>query len=156
MNSKNKEWVKNNIEKRRAISRKWARNNRPYTYAKKKEYRKTNPLMMNKWSRENPEKKKELNRRWKQENKGKVTASTVARNAIKLKATPKWANLERIEQLYIEAANLGMVVDHIIPLRHPLVCGLHVENNLQLLTKSENCRKSNKFKPYAMSDNDNS
>lgn len=65
------------------------------------------------------------------------------RRARKLHATPSWANLDIIKRIYENAE--GMHVDHIIPLQGELVCGLHVENNLQYLTAEENLRKSNTF-----------
>lgn len=39
----------------------------------------------------------------------------------------------------------GMEVDHIIPLNHPLVCGLHCPANFQYLTREANRKKSNYF-----------
>ena len=56
-----------------------------------------------------------------------------------------WADLEKISEIYSEARKLGMHVDHIIPLKHELVCGLHNEFNLQLLPPNENMAKSNFF-----------
>jgi hypothetical protein len=66
------------------------------------------------------------------------------RQANKIKATPKWANLEKIKQIYLNCPS-GYHVDHIVPLNNSVVCGLHVESNLQYLTAKENMRKSNKF-----------
>ena len=62
-----------------------------------------------------------------------------------MQACPAWANKQDILDVYKEAQYFKLEVDHIIPLNNPLVCGLHVWDNLQLLSRSENARKSNKF-----------
>lgn len=67
------------------------------------------------------------------------------RRARKLQATPKWANLLKIKEIYRDRPK-GMQVDHIIPLKGKLVCGLHVEYNLQYLTPEQNKKKANKYK----------
>ena len=69
----------------------------------------------------------------------------------KLKACPLWANQDAITEIYRQAAEISLQtgiphdVDHEIPLQGKLVCGLHVENNLQIIPASENRQKSNKF-----------
>lgn len=62
--------------------------------------------------------------------------------ASKLKACPKWADIEAIKQFYYNCPE-GYHVDHIIPLQGKYVCGLHVENNLQYLLATENSIKRN-------------
>jgi ribosomal protein L40E len=67
-------------------------------------------------------------------------------------ATPSWADLDKIKEIYklakilTEQTGIQYEVDHIIPINNMFVCGLHVETNLQVITKEENRRKSNKFK----------
>lgn len=80
-------------------------------------------------------------------------ARTAARNAAKLRATPAWADLSAIRLIYEIAATLTAStgepwhVDHVVPLRHPLVCGLHTHQNLQPLRATDNIAKSNRFWP---------
>lgn len=94
------------------------------------------------------EEKKQYIDRVKQNAKAKphvYNAIRAKRRAAKLNATPKWADLEAIKYIYTVAHKAGLEVDHIVPLQGKLVCGLHVENNLQLLTRNENTRKGNRY-----------
>jgi len=81
---------------------------------------------------------------------------TARRRAMKKKANASWANKEYIKDLYANAQEANAIfesigltpnfqIDHIIPLQNDLVCGLHVEHNLQVLPAEENQKKSNKF-----------
>jgi 5-methylcytosine-specific restriction endonuclease McrA len=65
---------------------------------------------------------------------------------------PKWGRKSDIQAMYRAARVLrdqgvDVVVDHVIPLNGELVCGLHVWNNLQHLTRSENSAKGSRFDP---------
>ena len=62
----------------------------------------------------------------------------------KTKQMPKWANKDKIKEVYINRPQ-GYQVDHIIPLKGKLVSGLHVENNLQYLSAFDNRSKNNKL-----------
>lgn len=77
-------------------------------------------------------------------NKADIINNVAERNAKILKATPSWANREKIKEIY-KTCPEGYHVDHIIPLQGDKVSGLHVENNLQHLPASENISKSNKW-----------
>lgn len=46
-----------------------------------------------------------------------------------------------------EATGIQHSVDHIVPLVHPLVCGLHCPANLHVIPLAENVRKSNNWWP---------
>lgn len=83
---------------------------------------------------------------WRKDNKGKILANSKIRKLSALKAIPKWANLRRIKSIYMACADKpGFQVDHIIPILGKNVCGLHVENNLRIITKLDNLEKSNKL-----------
>lgn len=77
-------------------------------------------------------------------NKSDFIARNAKRRAAKLQATPSWADSSKIKEIY-KACPEGSHVDHEIPLTHPLVCGLHVHQNLRILSASENLSKGNKF-----------
>jgi hypothetical protein len=85
----------------------------------------------------------------KRKNKPAAAAKTAARNAGILQATPAWADMKKIRAVYRAAAKLTKEtgiphhVDHMVPLNSKLVCGLHVENNLQVLPWIENLKKWN-------------
>jgi len=88
---------------------------------------------------------------YKIEKRAKHSSYVVERRKKRDQSMPPWANKKAIQSIYIEARQLTAKtgipheVDHIIPSNHPLVCGLHVEYNLQILTESENQEKSNRF-----------
>ncbi len=50
-------------------------------------------------------------------------------------------------KLWYENTPKGMEVDHIVPVVHPLVCGLHVPWNFQYLTRGGNRHKGNRWEP---------
>jgi hypothetical protein len=89
---------------------------------------------------------------------GKYTYKLAWSRARKFKAIPRYTllpkNKKKLLAIYVKAQlkNMGSrtkyEVDHIIPLYHPLVCGLHSHLNLQILPKATNQLKSNQFKPY--------
>lgn len=62
---------------------------------------------------------------------------------------PAWADLTSIKRIYRAAREMTLkygvfyTVDHIVPLKSKVVCGLHCEANLQILTKSDNSKKFN-------------
>lgn len=87
---------------------------------------------------------KSKRREYVKHNMPKVRALNAKRRADSILRTPKWADLEKIKQVYINCPK-GMVVDHIVPLRGKNVSGLHVHTNLQYLTPSENSHKGNRF-----------
>lgn len=112
------------------------------------EYRINNPEKVSQvkkdWYQANSKSTKEKVCIYRKDNRGKCNALSTKYKADKIKATPKWAELDKISIVYQKAKEWGFHVDHIIPLRSKTVCGLHVWSNLQLLDSKLNMQKSNK------------
>ena len=77
------------------------------------------------------------------EHRAEYIARNAYRRAAKTQATPSWADLDKIKQIY-KTCPEGSHVDHEYPLISDWVCGLHVHQNLQHLTAEENMRKGNR------------
>jgi hypothetical protein len=108
-------------------------------------------------------------RQWRKSNEQKIVKNeakewaNAQRRWHKAKASPDWITdreKKQIQELYMLAKThgekMGKVyhIDHIHPLNHHLICGLHVRANLQILEASVNCSKGNKFEPYSESECD--
>jgi hypothetical protein len=132
MCSQSKRYYRANPEKVKAKNKVWKKANRE----KVQQYK-------DKWTKNNPEKTRAADIAWRKANPEKCRAKNAKRRAAKLKATPAWADLKKIEEIYLNCPP-GHQVDHYFPLQSPIMCGLHVENNLQYLPAKENISKGNR------------
>lgn len=91
------------------------------------------------------------NAKWEAANRHIKRAISAHRRAKLRRASVGWANHSTIKQMYATAEQQSIdtgvlhVVDHIIPLSNKLVCGLHCEANLRVITALDNGRKGNKL-----------
>ena len=84
---------------------------------------------------------------------GREVSPSKQRTIIQCLATPKWADKNKIRQIYdyraacdaADPQNAPYHVDHIIPIQGDSVCGLHVHENLRVIPRRENISKKNKF-----------
>jgi len=156
-------------ERKREYSRKYRADRPEWAKMKNAEYRKLHPEYFKEkkrqYDKERPHLRQAQKRRhherhaekirarvaeWKKKNPHLVVAQIAKRDADQLRATPKWADLTKIAEFYRQAKLLSESgtkyhVDHIVPLRSKLVCGLHVEHNLRVTTAEENLRKRNRL-----------
>jgi hypothetical protein len=165
-------WYAQNKERKQSTSRAWKKNNSAAYRAWCAQYYQDNKercnFLTNEWWKRHPELRKEKGDRWSRLNRkkrvaasivyqrvnaGRLNAKRAKRKAIKLSATPLWADGGAIGQYYMIAKflsdELGVVfhVDHVVPLQSKIVCGLHAHTNLTITIGSWNCSKSNKWWP---------
>lgn len=144
-----------NKARRAETSRAWKARNRQKVNALARARHRENPSAATKavrrWQVKNTAWRKDYRRRYRSINPASVAASELKRKRAAKQACVRWADRDFIASIYVRARRLkrctGVAwhVDHVVPLRHPLVCGLHVHENLRVITRRANQSKSNKF-----------
>lgn len=137
-----KKWRTKNPEKAKAIRTRWclANNER-------------NLLNISAWRKKNPINVARASLKYRKKNAAYYAFKLATRRAAQKNAIPKWANMFFISEIYdlskkrTDATGLKWNVDHIVPIQSKLVCGLHVENNLQVITERDNFEKKNHYWP---------
>lgn len=150
-----KAWYENNKEKARDAVKNWHNKNQDRMRELQRNWHSANPERAaekrQRAYRAGREQYLEYAKRVKLENRDFYTQLQRLREAKRSQAFPLWANRKKMNAIYREARRLEQEdgikrhVDHIVPLVHPLVSGLHCEFNLQILTATENVMKHNKF-----------
>lgn len=148
-------WAKENPERRYAIFDKFRSEHREiYREYGRDDYARNKELWLARakaFRAKNPEIIRALKAAWHAEHPGANAHHVGLRRTRKMQAMPPWADMDAIKAMYKEAARLSRQtgtkwhVDHQIPLKHPLVCGLHVAANLQILPAFDNQVKHNAF-----------
>ncbi|MCK5134136.1 MAG: HNH endonuclease [Candidatus Sabulitectum sp.] len=164
-NATSKLWRENNIERNKELKLAWYKTDKGKAYQAKayRKYQAAAPEKYRKWSREyrakNPEACRERIESWRKRNPDKNAAKSQKYRCAKLNAIPSWANDKEILNFYQKAAWLNNAtrgfsglgyfqkwhVDHVVPLQGKLVCGLHTQDNLQVITAKANLSKHNEF-----------
>jgi 5-methylcytosine-specific restriction endonuclease McrA len=143
-----------NPDKPRAAYLAWKAANPDKAAGATKRWRDANPLRVSQsvsaWKSANKERVDAANALWHANNPGARCRHEAMRRVTSKLATPPWADIEAINEIYAECARVSQEtgiqhhVDHIVPLRGRYVTGLHVHYNLQILEAQANRRKSNK------------
>lgn len=106
------------------------------------------------WREKNPNYMAAYLKIWNAANKPLKAGLEALRRSRKLAATPAWltpfqvraiASLYEVAAQLTEATGIPHEVDHITPLQGVNVCGLHVPENLQIISAAENQSKGNRF-----------
>jgi hypothetical protein len=170
--AENNAWKEANADKMRGYKKKWDENNKDKVAAKTRRWYEANKerkVAMDlardklnkeqadarkaKWRQAHRGKANAAGQKWRRNNRDKVNAFKARRKAAELQATPAWAIDFFMEEAYAlaklrtEMFGFEWHVDHIVPLRSKLVCGLHSHDNLRVIPGAENISKGNRHWP---------
>lgn len=150
-------WNKNNPLKVKEKEKRYKQNHKEAVFLRMKKWREKNIeycRIKDKLKRlANLEKYKKNMKQWCDKNKEKLYSYRAKRRALKISAMPKWANEFFIQEAYhlarlrTKVTGIRWSVDHIVPLNSHLVCGLHCEQNLNVIPLINNVAKRNYFWP---------
>lgn len=154
-------WKRNNRERNKAAKRAWEQANpekvKAYTQRIQRKWRAANIELARARVLASKAKNADYYRRktaeWAKREAHRARAKYKRYMTRKRNACPGWADQILIEEAYhlaqlrTKATGIQWHVDHIVPLQSSLVCGLHVENNLQVIPAAMNLSKSNRYWP---------
>jgi 5-methylcytosine-specific restriction endonuclease McrA len=152
------EWTKANVE-RAEYFREYNKSEAGIT-AKQEYYKRNKEAVIARADARPLEEKQAYKRRYKERFPEYYATLNNVRKRRHRNATPPWvtkAQKQTMRHLYEQATQLTKitgeryVVDHIVPLINPIVCGLHVPWNLRVITQEENLKKSNKLVAHSES-----
>lgn len=105
------------------------------------------------WGKKNKERRQMVSSKRRKERysedsvyRARIKAQAAEYRARKGRATLGEGDSKELQRIYLECPQ-GFEVDHIVPLKNSIVCGLHVPWNLQYLPPSVNRSKNNAFDP---------
>lgn len=146
-----KSYYGQNRQELKQAARRWQVENKSHVQKYQAHYRVTHEKQLQRYAHayrvREAERYRKYNQTFYRENKGYFHAKRMLRLAQIKNAIPaRLSKSHRAElvRIYSEKPSWAHI-DHVIPLSHPQVCGLHVPWNLQYLSPIENLSKSNQF-----------